>query len=188
MTTQRSSLYCILFTVLIAVSACSKKEDRPAPAENTAAPAAGENKTSLPVQSAESKPAEPRQVTFDNVLEVWGSGQKGRAVELMLQMDWASADIFAEGSVFKISEAEFAQMQPAEQQLIRQRADEAAGRIRELLKLMAAQAKQPGADTAKYRQALSALGQRLSNEDHLAVIQLVGKAVTGYVDMQLGSN
>lgn len=134
-------------------------------------------------------PSDPNRLaaskaTFDEVLKQWAAGQKEEALAAFIALNWTGQEIFADGSVFRISEAEFAKMPQAKRDPIGQKALEASKQIRELARYAVDKAKQTG-QTAKYRQALSACAKRLSSPDQLKLIQLIGKAVGGLTEKEL---
>jgi adenylate kinase len=93
-------------------------------------------------------------------------------------------DIFASDSVFCISEAEFAKL-PQDQRLhIQQKAMKSAKDIKSFSKFMVEQAKQEGQYETS-RNVLIACGRRLSNDDQLALMQLIGKAIAEYTEKEL---
>lgn len=189
--TVKQLYFVVLLTVIwLVLPGCSKKEDTPPPApagENTAPEeTVSEDAPPAPEEKPVSGVGVARPVTFDTILDLWENGQRDQTVRLLLALNLKREGVFAPTSVFGMSEAEFVQLPQSQRQQVTEKATEAARSLKEIVKYMVEQAKQEG-KTETYRQTLLALGQRLSAEDQLALIQLVGKAIPGYVEKELGS-
>lgn len=179
------------FSVLLTITAvflygCSKKEDLPEfPAESTQSES---TPTEIPQKDLNPKSASNQQtgkvVTLDQVLQVWNSGQQAQAVELFLGIKWDQPDIFAPDSVFRVSEADFAKLPENQRSQIQKKAMKLTKDIREMSKFIVQQAKQKGGYETP-RNALIACGKRLSGDDQLLLVQMVGKAVIGYTEKEL---
>ncbi len=178
--------YCLLLiSIMLILSGCSKKEDVPAPPTDDMSSVTTSEKVVPQQESVSNQEAETQTVTFDKVLDLWKAGQKEQAIQSFLSIDWKRPDIFVPGSIFGISEAEFVKLPESQRLEIQQKSTETAKAIREISKYMIAQTQQTNSKVERYREALLACGRRLSGGDQLAIIQMVGKAVTGYVEKEL---
>jgi len=173
--------FCIVFVVGVVLAGCSKKEDTSEPP--TESVTTGSHEKNLVGQS-EAVQAETQSTTFDEVLEIWGSGNKAESAERFVSIKWDSSGVFSADSIFRISEAEFAKLSENQRSQIQQKALNISKDIKGLSKYIVEQAKQEGG-YASTRDALIACGERLSGEDQLLIIQMVGKAIVGYTEKEL---
>ena len=177
-------LACV--SLLMFSSGCSEKEDVPeVPAESAQSEP---TPSKIPEKDLIAKNISNQQaadvITFDQVLQVWASGQQDQAVDLFLKIQWEQPDIFALDSIFQISEAEFVKL-PKDQRLQnQQKAMKLSKDIMVLAKFIVQQAKHEGVYEAT-RNALIDCGKRLSRDDQLLLVQMVGKAIVGYTEKEL---
>jgi len=187
MTGKGIHLICLLTVLLFSMSACSKKEDVPAPVDKAveSAPATIQNDTASEASPPEPKIVRTQKVNLDTILDMFNTGKKEQAAQLFLAMKWDRPDVLNSGSVFGISESEFLGLSIQRQQELQQEAIRVSGEIRNFLRFLVEQAKQEGTNTPAYREALLAFGQRLSEDNQLALIQQTGQAVMEYVKQEL---
>ncbi|HOM75645.1 MAG TPA: hypothetical protein P5175_08585 [Anaerohalosphaeraceae bacterium] len=172
----RISPVCSVFlSAVLILSGCAKKMDAVPPTPQTPSTAQSERPIS------DSTPA----AVLDKALELWRTGQKEQAADIFLQINWETAAVFTQNSVFAVSEGQFKTLPRRRRQELLQKALLESTAVRELTQYLVKQARQPGTDIEKYRRALAACGQRLSANDQLAIIQLVGKAVSEYAKKEL---
>jgi len=169
----------VCISLMGVVLGCSQKEDAP---ESPADSVQSDMKTDDPGNTA-NEPA-VKLITFDHVLQLYAGGQQDKAVDLFLKIQWDQPDIFAQDSVFQISEAEFVGSPRSEQEQISQKASNVSKEVKALAKYTIQQAKEQGGYEPT-RNALIACGKRLSQDDQLLLIQMVGKAVVGYTEKEL---
>ena len=179
-----SIILSLLLTVTIMIfSGCSKKEDTSElPVESTQPDSQStESPKNIWNQENEANQEAAEAVTFDKVLEVWNNGQQTEAVDLFLGIEWEQGDIFASDSIFRISETDFAKL-PEDQRLqVQQKAMKLTKDIKEISMFIVEQAKQKGQYETS-RNALIACGKRLSSDDQLLLVQMVGKGIAGYAE------
>ena len=185
---KSQQILILLMINMLVLWGCAKKEDVPVSTKVDTPAASTTDDGKIRQTDTESVQQAAQTVTFDKVLDAWNQGQKEQASKLFLGINWTRSGLFADGSVLKISEAEFAKLPMNEQQQVRQQATQTASTVREIARYIVAQAKQSKEQTDVYRQALLACGQRLSEDDQLALIQLVGKAIIDYTKKELTTN
>jgi hypothetical protein len=179
--------------VLLLLPGCSKKEDSANPVKDAPGSTPAVRKSALPaashpetIHSPEPSPA-VSQSAFDQLVELWENGHREQAERAFLAMDWTAPDVFAAGSFFGMSEAEFAALPQSERTQIGHQATETAAHLREMAKYMVEQAKQKPAAMDTYRTSLTAFAGRLAGEDQLLLIRSVGKAVAKFVEKELAA-
>jgi len=123
-------------------------------------------------------------------LTAWQQGDKAAAVTNFLAADWSAHPLFAADSPLSLSEKQFVALSDADRQV------KSATMMPQLdsIKQLAAAVIQTGTDaaakgdTAQARKCFTALkqcGTALSGPDSLAMVQLVGKALTKKADAEL---
>jgi len=118
------------------------------------------------------------------VLSLWSDGNKDKAIELLMAIDWTQPIEFAEKPyVFALSEAEYIALNPGDQQAAMTEALDQAKTIRMIARELAARAKQATANgdydrAVSYLDAGWHLGDLLSRDpESMVIVRLVGLAV-----------
>ena len=180
---------------MLLLPGCSKKEDPANPVKDAPpgpAPAVQESASPAAAQPEAIHSPEPSaavsQSAFDQLVALWQNGHREQAERAFLAMDWTAPDVFAAGSLFGMSEAEFAALPQSERTQIGHQATETAAHLREMAKYMVEQAKQKPAAMDTYRTSLTAFAGRLAGEDQLLLIRSVGKAVAKFVEKELAAD
>src|SRR5262245_20664379 len=142
-------------------------------------------------QSAKAPPqaSSGERTALEQSISAWTSGDKAGAVAQFLQIDWTKGKPFSSGSILHYSEAEFAALPPETRaKLGDQMADITA--LKELGRQVTQQgreaaAKGDKAERAKYFNAIAQCGQRLDQQDCLALLQQVGTAFNKLAEKEL---
>jgi len=128
---------------------------------------------------------------FEAALKLWRAGDKEAAARQFMVMDWANSAVFAEGSVFRISEEEFVKLLAGRRTAVQEEAMNTTREVREIAryvvekgKALAAQG-QPAA-AKPYYDAVARCGEALAGKDKLAIVQLMGQALQKYAAAQTG--
>lgn len=171
----------------VGLTGCGKKAD----SSGNPAPPKGQ-----PATTAATTPV------MQSVLTIWQQGDKSAAVAAFLETDWSARPLFAPGSTLSLSETQFqARMKPvwmrfwipgyakrAEAQRIQMTKE--LSEVKQLAAAVAqagrdAAAKQDLAQAAKHFTSLKQCGAALNRPDSLAIVKLVGQAMTKMADGEL---
>ena len=155
----------LLSVVLLLLFSCDSKDT---PTDESVQNIANNDQTSQQTEQTPNIAA----VTFDEVLELWQSGQKDQAVSQFLAINWQSPDIFEKESIFTISESQFAKLSAAKRQQISQDALAKIKHVKELTRHIVEHTKtlaiqNENTEAVKYYTALINCGSRLSGSDQL---------------------
>ncbi|MBE0536232.1 MAG: hypothetical protein IH624_11240 [Phycisphaerae bacterium] len=163
---------------------CTKRDDGGGPAEPSE-PAAGQ-----PSQKGAAVTAPAG--AFDEALKLWRDGDQRGAAERLLRMDWPNAAIFAEESVFRISEAAFVKLPAERRSAVQEEAMAATKAVREMARYVIEEGRRlaaQGQDAAarSHYDAVARCGEVLAGEDRLALVKMVGEALEKYAAAQTGN-
>jgi hypothetical protein len=174
--------------MLVILAGCDSKDEssQTAPPESPE-PVKLHEGQHIAVNGQSTKPA----ATFDTVLRCWQQDQKADAASALTVLDWTNPDLFNGHRCLKLSEQQFAALPTGERQALSTQALDMSNSIKELTRFVIEQAKtaktQNRPDEAKkYQAALMEFGKQLSGDDKLLLIQMVGKAVLGLTQKELG--
>jgi len=203
--------------ILLAMTGCSQKEDNaPKEVKSTAAPKskttkapskapsqastpAAKPESSPPAASAELKAGEPalteapeKPVYLGEVLAAWNTGKKGEAVNKFLQLNWQEPSVLQGIPGLAMSEQEFASLPQAQRDQMSQRVQALAQNLRDIARAVVASTDNfiASGNSVGARARLDAVqqfGQVLAAPEHLQVIQLVGKAISGLAQEKLST-
>lgn len=128
---------------------------------------------------------------FDAVLACWQEDRKQDAAAGFLALDWKASVPFSALPALSLSEGQFAALPQGQREGLAQNALGLSKDIREMTRYFVEQAKAAKAENkleeAKlYQAGLMELGKILSGNDKLKLIQMIGKAVQGYTQKELG--
>lgn len=177
----------IVLMIFFAAGCDSKNDSRQDSAPTAPAPVS----THRDEGAAVNRPAAASSATFTTVLFAWQQGRKEDAAAAFLSLDWKNADLLQGHPCLLLSERQFTALRPSEQQSLSSEALDVSKSIREMTQFLVEQAKTARAenrpqDAARYHLALTQFGTLLSGDDKLHLIQMVGKAVLGYTQKELG--
>jgi hypothetical protein len=166
---------------------CDKKNDETQANDENAAPiriSAGQH-AEITGEAIEAT------LPFDMVLACWKEGRKQDAATGFLALDWKSSTPFSALPALSLSEGQFAALPQGQRESLAQNALGLSRDIREMTRYFVEQAKAAKAENkleeAKlYHSGLMELGKILSGDDKLKLIQMIGKAVQGFTQKELG--
>ncbi|MBX3733648.1 MAG: hypothetical protein KF791_13760 [Verrucomicrobiae bacterium] len=144
----------------------------------------------LPALAAEKVPAAPNQsadanaanATMDQAMESWRAGQKAKAVEQFVTVDFSKRPLFPAGSILNYSEAQFAALNPAAREKVSQPMLDDVQVIKQIAMQVTqaatdAQAGGNGTRASQYLAQVKRCGEALEHPNSLALLKLVGKAL-----------
>ena len=182
-----SSLALALFPLALGCGTSVQQEnstDRPVTAVASANSARASESTAGELHNGKSKGV------LSDVLSSWETGDKDRAVELLLSIPWDEPTRFSDTLLLSMTEQEFSSLSRDE----RKRHGEEAIKLAETFKRLARHAITLG-DKARssgdkqgakvYYRAVLHLGEAISNPDRLMILQLLGRALVSMANEQL---
>lgn len=174
--------------MLVILAGCDSKDEssQTAPPESPE-PVKLHEGQHIAVNGQSTKPA----ATFDTVLRCWQQDRKEEAAESFLAIDWTKSDIFKGCQCLNLSEKQFTSLPRSEQQTLSAQAMDISKSIKEMSRHFVEQARTAASENRlleakKYQAALMEFGKQLSGDDKLLLIQMVGKAVLGFTQKELG--
>ncbi len=131
-------------------------------------------------ERAATQPAGRPGRPLEEAMNLWVEGEQDQAVQYFLRIQWDNLH-FAEGSIFSRRESELMDMPQARWQMLAQDALEAGHVLREISKLISAQADQYAFDkqyqqAEEMLQAVRSCGRIISVPDALAIFRALGIA------------
>ncbi len=160
----------VVFVGLMIVSLAGCKKKQPA-----------EQSTSK-IQRSEGEKQASAGGQLDKSLELWAGGDKTQAVEVLLAIDWKSPSRFSQGSIFSLTEQQFASLPAAEQQGKMPEMFTISTTLRELAKHVIELGKESLAakqndEAEKQFDAVFQSGLAICSPESLAMLRMVGFAV-----------
>jgi hypothetical protein len=197
--------FCVL-AILLAITGCAQKQDEaPKEVKKSAAPKSTTAKAPSKAQSQASTPAAKTQASEPNVtqasekpmylgevLAAWNTGKKGEAVNKFLQLNWQDPSVFQGVPGLSMSEQDFASLSQVQRDQMSQRVQALSQNLRDIAKAVVASTDSFIASGnsvgAKARlDSVQQFGQALATPEHLQIIQLVGKAISGLAQEKLSA-
>jgi hypothetical protein len=184
MGTQCGVLVCLS---LVWMLGCDKKNDETQANGENAAPIRVSAGQRADITGEAIKAALP----FDTILACWKEGRKQDAAAGFLALDWKNSTPFSALPALSLSESQYAALPQGQRESLAQDALGLTKDIREMTRYFVEQAKAAKAENkleeAKlYHSGLMELGKILSGDDKLKLIQMIGKAVQGFTQKELG--
>ena len=130
---------------------------------------------------ATNKPATPEGEKIEQALQLWADGNKDRAIETLLSIDWAKPMAFSpKAYLFAVTEKAYIALKPEDQNQVMKEADEAATQLRDLVKAVwdLARTERSSRNYTRAEMCLEttlSLGKMLSdNHEGMLTFQLLG--------------
>lgn len=143
---------------------------------------------------APTKAAVPaaNKTSLEKAMFSWTEGDKKSAVEAFLRLDWKKDTLFSSGSVLRYSEAEFAALPQAVREKINQPMLDQVQALKTLCAGVAESGREmrKNGDKAGAENCFNQLakcGKALEQPGSLALVQMVGKAMTKLAEKELGA-
>jgi hypothetical protein len=130
------------------------------------------------------------EVSISDAAAQWDSGEKDAAIAKFLSIDWQDGSVLVQIRGLSMSESDLISLSENDRISVVQETMDLLSSMRKLFFHIASEAERlaGSGDRTKAEEYLSAIrnyGSSLSGPDHLQVVQLHGKAATGYAEKKL---
>ena len=211
------SAITVMAVVMLPLTGCAKKESKaPAKNKATSptgskatktqgkTPASGSPTTAKPAPAVPAPTGKPeasapavteapaKPVYLGQVLYAWNTGKKGDAVNQFLQLNWQDPAVFQGIPVLSMTEQQFTALPQEQRDRLSQQVQQLSQSFRGMADAVVAStdsfiaSNNPAGARARL-EALQQFGQALAAPEHLEIIQLVGKSITGLAQDKLST-
>jgi hypothetical protein len=186
------SVLIVAFSVMSFLG-CSKKED--VSQEGHAVEA--DSSSQISAEAAPDQPANGgntqiavKGISLSDVVALWDTGQKDAAIAKFLSINWQDASVLKQIRGLNMSEHDLISLSENDRNRIVQETVNLLSSMRKLFFHVASEAERLAGSgnrtkAEEYLGAIRKYGNSLSGPDHLHVVQMHGKAATGYAEKKL---